>query len=81
MNEYTVHESDEADLPLPPPEADARQIRKVREQAGVSQRVFARYLHASESTIRKWENGTHRPSDIALKLLAIVAKHGLGVLD
>lgn len=75
-----MHESDELDLPLPPPEADARQIRTIREQAGVSQRVFARRLNASESTIRRWEDGTNRPSGIALKLLSIVAKHGLGVL-
>lgn len=46
----------------------------------VSQPVFARYLNTSESTVEKWETGAKRPSGMALKLLAIVEKHGLQVL-
>jgi len=59
----------------------ARQIKKIREQARVSQPVFARYLNTSESTVQKWEAGTKRPSGMALKLLAVVEKHGLKVLS
>jgi putative transcriptional regulator len=55
-------------------------IKRIREQAHVSQPVFARYLNTSESTIQKWEAGTKRPSGMALKLLAVVEKHGLKVL-
>lgn len=57
-----------------------KQIKRIREQAHVSQPVFARYLNTSESTVQKWEAGTKRPSGMALKLLAIVEKHGLKVL-
>jgi putative transcriptional regulator len=64
-----------------PPALAARQIKKIREQAHVSQPVFARYLNTSESTVQKWEAGTKRPSDMALKLLAVVEKHGLKVLS
>jgi putative transcriptional regulator len=46
----------------------------------VSQPVFARYLNTSESTVEKWETGAKRPSGMALKLLAVVQKHGLNVL-
>ena len=46
----------------------------------VSQPVFARYLNTSESTVQKWESGAKRPSGMALKLLAVVEKHGLKVL-
>lgn len=59
---------------------EPRQIRKIREDARVSQPVFARYLNTSESTVEKWETGAKRPSGTALKLLAVVQKHGLGVL-
>ncbi len=55
-------------------------IKRLREQNHVSQPVFARYLNTSESTIEKWETGAKRPSGMALKLLAIVQKHGLQML-
>jgi putative transcriptional regulator len=55
-------------------------IKRIREGAHVSQPVFARYLNTSESTVQKWEAGTKRPSGMALKLLAVVEKHGLKVL-
>jgi len=56
------------------------QIKSIREQARVSQPVFARYLNTSVSTVQKWETGSKQPSGMALKLLAVVHKHGLGVL-
>lgn len=62
------------------PTYKAVQIKKIRESAKVSQPIFAKYLNTSESTIQKWEAGTKRPSGMALKLLNIVHKHGLGVL-
>ncbi len=56
------------------------QIKRIRERAHVSQPVFAKYLNTSESTIQKWESGSKQPSGMALKLLAVVKKHGLEVL-
>lgn len=56
------------------------QIKQIREANNVSQPVFARYLNTSESTVEKWETGAKRPSGMALKLLAVVQKHGLKVL-
>lgn len=55
-------------------------IKHIREKNHVSQPVFAKYLNTSESTVQKWEAGTKRPSGMALKLLAVVEKHGLNVL-
>jgi putative transcriptional regulator len=43
--------------------------------------VFARRLNTSASTVEKWETGAKRPSGVALKMLAVVKKHGLAVLD
>lgn len=56
------------------------EIKRLRERNKVSQPVFARYLNTSESTVEKWETGAKRPSGMALKLLAIVEKHGLQIL-
>ena len=58
-----------------------RQIKALRERHRVSQPVFARYLNTSESTVEKWESGAKKPSGMALRLLAIVQKHGLNILS
>jgi putative transcriptional regulator len=56
------------------------EIKQLRERSHLSQPVFARYLNTSESTVQKWESGAKRPSGTALKLLAVVEKHGISVL-
>ena len=79
IDKATMREFDEsclASLPVIP----ANEIKRIREGAHVSQPVFARYLNTSESTVQKWEAGIKRPSGMALKLLAVVEKHGLKVL-
>jgi putative transcriptional regulator len=72
----------EFDAICPPPIRDfsANDIKRLREDLNFSQPVFARYLNTSESTVEKWETGAKRPSGMALKLLAIVEKHGLKML-
>jgi putative transcriptional regulator len=79
IDKATMRGFDESCLAVPPAIAP-KQIKKIREQAHVSQPAFARYLNTSESTVQKWEAGTKRPSGMALKLLAVVEKHGLKVL-
>jgi putative transcriptional regulator len=63
-----------------PPAFGPKDIQRLRKANHVSQPVFARYLNTSESTVEKWETGAKRPSGMALKLLAIVQKHGLQML-
>lgn len=63
-----------------PPELTPKDIKKIRESHNVSQPVFAKYLHTSESTVEKWETGVNKPSGMALTLLNVVRKHGLKVL-
>lgn len=60
---------------LPP-----RRIKRIRKSQNVSQPVFARYLNTSESNVEKWETGAKKPSNMAIKLLTIVEKHGLKML-
>lgn len=79
IDKATMREFDESCLTAPSPMLP-KEIKRIRESARVSQPVFARYLNTSESTVQKWEAGTKRPSGMALKLLAVVEKHGLKVL-
>ena len=79
IDKATMREFDESCL-VTLSEIAPRKIKQIRESNHVSQPVFARYLNTSESTIQKWETGAKRPSGMALKLLAIVQKHGLKVL-
>jgi putative transcriptional regulator len=79
IDKATMRDFDEACLSVTP-EFAPKDIRRLREANKVSQPVFARYLNTSESTVEKWETGAKRPSGMALKLLAIVQKHGLQIL-
>jgi len=79
INKTTMREYDALCLDLVP-EFNAKDIKRIRELAHVSQPVFARYLNTSESTVQKWEAGQKKPSGMALRLLRVVEKHGLAVL-
>ena len=79
INKSTMRDFNASCL-LDMPDMNPAQIKKIREKNHVSQPVFARYLNTSESTIQKWESGAKHPSGMALKLLALVQKHGLQIL-
>ena len=52
-------------------------IAEIRNKAGVSQGVFAKYLTVTTGTVSKWESGKKHPSGPALKLLDLVKRKGL----
>jgi putative transcriptional regulator len=79
IDKTTMKDFDQACLSAPPA-LKPEQIKKLRLRHHVSQPVFARYLNTSESTVEKWETGAKQPSGMALKLLFVVEKHGLGTL-
>ena len=79
IEKTTMRDFDAACLSVPPI-FGPKDIQRLREANKVSQPIFARYLNTSESTVEKWESGAKHPSGMALKLLAIVEKHGLEVL-
>ncbi len=56
---------------------DPDEIVAVRNNSGVSQAVFARYLNVSVGIVSKWERGEKHPRGTALKLLTLVKKKGL----
>jgi putative transcriptional regulator len=79
IDKATMREFDESCI-AEVPEFKAAQIKLIRQRSHVSQPIFARYLNTSASTVKQWEAGDKRPSGMALKLLAIVEKHGIEIL-
>lgn len=65
----------------PPPPMRAKDVIAVRAHLRVSQAVFARILNVSPRTVQAWEAGARRPSDAALKLLAVARKNPEVLLD
>lgn len=79
IDKETMREFDAACLttvePLSPGE-----IVAIREQAGVSQAVFASYLNVRTKLVSEWERGEKRPSGPSLKLLSLVKTKGLAAI-
>lgn len=59
----------------PPQRYEGAQIQRIREQLGLSQRVFAQVLNASAETIKAWEQGKRQPEGMALALLEVADTH------
>jgi putative transcriptional regulator len=57
-----------------------RKIKALREQARLSQAVFAAVLNTSVSTVQKWEVGDKKPSGPSLKLLNLIERKGVEVV-
>lgn len=75
----TMREFDELCLP-PIRDFKAKEIKRMRLRAKVSQNVFAKYLNTSVSTVKQWENGDKHPRGTSLKLLNLVEDKGLQAL-
>jgi putative transcriptional regulator len=62
----------------PPP--SPREIVAIREEACMSQAVFARLLDVSSGTLSKWERGELKPRGPAGRLLHIIKRKGVGAV-
>lgn len=61
-------------------EMPPQKIKSLREQAHLSQAVFAAVLNTSLSTVQKWEIGDKKPSGPSLKLLNLIERKGIDAL-
>jgi putative transcriptional regulator len=68
-------------VPPPPKPRSSTNIVRLRHRLNCSQSMFARLLNVSTKTVQAWEQGTRKPSDAALKLLAVAEKHPETLLD
>ena len=55
-------------------------IRKLREDAHLSQAVFARYLNLTPGYVSQLERGTKSPSGPALVLLDVIRRKGIDAI-
>lgn len=55
-------------------------IRMIREQAHMSQSVFARYLNVTAGYVSQLERGIKHPAGAALALLNVIHRKGIGVI-
>jgi putative transcriptional regulator len=68
-------------IPLPPKPRTKAGIMNLRQKLQCSQSVFAQLLNVSVKTVQAWEQGVRKPSDAALKLLAIAEKYPEALFD
>ena len=79
MAKRTMRAFDEMCL-TPVEEMTPEKIQALRLRENASQAVFARHLNVTAGLVSQWERGEKRPRDASLKLLTLVAKHGLSAV-
>jgi len=79
IDQKTMREFDASCLtPIEP--LSPEEILALRDSAGVSQGVFARYLNVRPKLVSEWERGQKKPSGPSLKLLSLVRMRGLDAI-
>lgn len=58
-------------------ELDPGAIRRIRDEANMSQAIFALTLNVTPSLVSQWERGEKKPSGPSLKLLNLADKKGV----
>ncbi|MFC6260680.1 helix-turn-helix domain-containing protein [Levilactobacillus fujinensis] len=58
----------------PAPQYNAAEIKAIRSEVNVTQRVLANVLSVSPRTVEAWESGKSRPSRSASRLLQLIQK-------
>jgi Predicted transcriptional regulator len=58
----------------PLPRYDAKMVKALRQELGLSQSVFAYALGVSKKTVEAWESGRNVPSGAACRLLEVIRK-------
>jgi putative transcriptional regulator len=66
--------------PARPGPLKADEIRRLREKAGMSQAVFARYLNLTAGYLSQLERGAKQPTGAALALLHVIRRKGIGAI-
>jgi putative transcriptional regulator len=69
------------EVPAAPPEIDAKTLVALREEAAMSQAVFAKVLYVSAKTVQSWEQGLRVPSRAARRLIEIFTERPAAVCE
>lgn len=62
----------EIDIPKPPKEYRASDVKKIRKNLCFSQGLLAAYMNVSVKTVQSWESGLRHPTSSALRLLEMM---------
>ena len=62
-------------------EFDETEVKKIREQYGLTQDKFALLMGISTATLRNWEQGRRKPEGTARVLLQVAERHPEALLD
>lgn len=66
--------------PPKPSPLTPEEIRRLRERAGMSQAVFARYLNLTTGYVSQLERGAKSPTGAALALLHVIRRKGIAAI-
>lgn len=64
----------EIEIPEPPAEYRAKDIKSIRQKNSYSQSIFSKILNVSVKTVQSWESGHRVPNHAALRLIELVDK-------
>lgn len=64
-----------------PPQYSKNKIRKIRNDLGVSQSIFAKIFGESVSAIQHWEQGRRNMSKSARRILNMIERDSKAVID
>ena len=67
-------------VPAKPALLAPEEIRALREEAGMSQAVFARHLNLTTGYVSQLERGAKRPTGAALALLHVIRRKGMSAI-
>lgn len=70
FSHVTIHEVDIK----PAPQFSADEVKAIRKEVGLTQRVLAKVLSVSPRTVEAWETGRSHPSRTASRLLEAIQK-------
>lgn len=65
---------------VPVKDYDSLQVKEIRKNTGMSQKLFASYIGVSTKTVEAWEAGTNRPSGAASRILNMMEMDS-GLID
>lgn len=77
--QITVRHLGEKPLPIAKP-IGAKEIKRIRQRAKMSQAAFARHLSLTPGYISQLERGTKEPKGPALVLLNVIRRNGIEVV-
>ena len=69
---FTERELKALGIIIPDVDIHAKDIQSIREKIKLSQKVFARLLNVSPSSVRQWEQGKRKPSGSTKVLLELL---------